>query len=349
MVDEEGSPFAITYRRNGGAITTYLVKADVEGQLLWEKQLARFSVNNIVGILSDGSGGAYILGYCYDQANPEKRDIIAQRFDKDGNEIWGEGGIVVCDDIGSEGFLEGAIPFGDSSFIVAWVDARRAKAVYLQRVDSNGTSMWGDHGIPVSLIGSFAHCKLLETSDKKIIATFHDRRDSLGITHAQKFNENGEAQWGSNDVLISTRTYPGRLISDGRGGAIMSSGHAGPRGVSIYRVDEDGNLGGVVPVKDQQEDAPIDFDLYQNNPNPFMDETVIRYSLRSGSHSVQLAVYNIHGEEVVTLVNQMQARGNYVVRWSGVNNDGIPVATGVYFYKLQISHFDIVKKLVVFK
>ncbi|MDZ7305414.1 MAG: T9SS type A sorting domain-containing protein [candidate division KSB1 bacterium] len=355
LVDEQGSVFVVTLQGNssGTDLRRHILKINVAGQLLWERPVS-ISIDNLIGgkILSDGLGGVYILSYAYDQIDPEKKGIIATRFDKDGNELWGERGIVICDSIGSQGFMESAIKFKDSDFIVSWTDARKRRNVYLQRVDCNGALLWNERGIPVSSVGSFKmHCRLLETSGNEIIAIFHDRRDSIGITYAQKFNENGEAQWRNIDVLVSTRIYPGKLISDGRGGAIISSGQAGPdRGVYIYRVDKDGNLGGVVSVKHRKEDdVPKRFDLYQNHPNPFIRETVIRYSLPSGPHYVQLKVYNIHGEEVVTLVNEIQAKGNHVVRWSGVNHDGMPVAAGVYFYKLQVGQVHLVKKLVVMR
>jgi flagellar hook assembly protein FlgD len=120
--------------------------------------------------------------------------------------------------------------------------------------------------------------------------------------------------------------------------------------VYLQKIDKSGNLGVVVSVNDQKEKkTPVNFHLYQNHPNPVLNETVIQYSLASGPLLVSLKIYNLFGEEVVTLVHQIQAPGHHTVRWSGVNQNGLPVAAGIYFYKLQIGQDHWLKKLVVIR
>jgi hypothetical protein len=82
---------------------------------------------------------------------------------------------------------------------------------------------------------------------------------------------------------------------------------------------------------------PDKFKLYQNYPNPFNPTTTIMYAIPSSvnGHSslVQLIIYNILGEEVITLVNEKQAPGNYEV-----NFDASGLASGVYIYRLKINN-----------
>jgi len=73
---------------------------------------------------------------------------------------------------------------------------------------------------------------------------------------------------------------------------------------------------------------PKDFSLSQNRPNPFNPETVISYELPVDS-DVQLAVYNLRGQLVKTLVNQTQKVGHYSVALNAEN-----IASGVYFYHI---------------
>jgi hypothetical protein len=70
--------------------------------------------------------------------------------------------------------------------------------------------------------------------------------------------------------------------------------------------------------------------LKQNYPNPFNPSTTISYDLPS-TGTVRLAVYNILGQEVSTLVNQIQNAGSYKVVW---NASG--AASGVYFYRITV-------------
>ncbi len=84
-----------------------------------------------------------------------------------------------------------------------------------------------------------------------------------------------------------------------------------------------------VPVEKQ----PLRFALEQNFPNPFNPSTVIRYQLSVAS-DVTLRVYDILGRTVTTLVNDHEMSGLHSVTWSGVNDQGASVSTGVYFYRL---------------
>ena len=79
---------------------------------------------------------------------------------------------------------------------------------------------------------------------------------------------------------------------------------------------------------------PLSFELYQNFPNPFNPSTTIMFDVPWQSR-LTIAVYNLLGQQVVTLVNEEKSAGRYSLMWHGRNNDGAPVATGVYFYRIQ--------------
>jgi hypothetical protein len=89
----------------------------------------------------------------------------------------------------------------------------------------------------------------------------------------------------------------------------------------------------IVSVRDERN--AVRYSLEQNYPNPFNPSTVIRYSLPSESR-VSLKIYTITGQEVVTLIDGLQASGEKSVRWNSVNANHRPVSTGVYFYRLEV-------------
>jgi hypothetical protein len=74
----------------------------------------------------------------------------------------------------------------------------------------------------------------------------------------------------------------------------------------------------------------------QNYPNPFNPETNINYSIPEEG-KVELSVYNIKGQKVKTLINETQLSGEHTVIWNGTNKHNKRVASGVYFYKLEIN------------
>ncbi len=93
---------------------------------------------------------------------------------------------------------------------------------------------------------------------------------------------------------------------------------------------------------------PGKFALEQNYPNPFNPETSIRYStLKSGD--VKLTVFNLLGQKVASLVDEKQIAGNYLVKWSGLNDGGRAVASGVYVYKIEAAGFVKTKKMLLLK
>ena len=98
-----------------------------------------------------------------------------------------------------------------------------------------------------------------------------------------------------------------------------------------------------------EESYPKQIVLFQNYPNPFNKYTVIRYTLLASSQNVQLKIYNIRGEEVITLINEVQTKGHHMVRWAGVDSEGMPVSAGVYLCKLQLGQFYLIKKLLLLK
>jgi hypothetical protein len=86
--------------------------------------------------------------------------------------------------------------------------------------------------------------------------------------------------------------------------------------------------------------------LEQNEPNPFNPTTVIRYSISRDAH-VQLAIYNVQGLRVRTLVNEQQKREAYRVVWDGRDQVGNSVGNGIYITRLTAGDFEATRKLVV--
>ena len=79
--------------------------------------------------------------------------------------------------------------------------------------------------------------------------------------------------------------------------------------------------------------TPTSFTLGLNAPNPFNPSTRISYDVPQTSR-IRLTIYNLLGQEVVVLVDGVQAVGRYTVDWHGTNTQGHSVASGVYLYRL---------------
>ncbi len=114
-------------------------------------------------------------------------------------------------------------------------------------------------------------------------------------------------------------------------------------------------ISGPVGVEDVLDRVPKEFVLSQNYPNPFNPLTKIRYELPVMSQ-VRLKIYNLLGQEVMTLVDEVQLAGFVAIDWNSTNNAGASVASGIYFYRLEATNianprdsFVQVKKLMLIK
>jgi hypothetical protein len=97
-----------------------------------------------------------------------------------------------------------------------------------------------------------------------------------------------------------------------------------------------------------QSRIPEDYALEQNYPNPFNPETLIRFQLPEAGQVV-VRVLNPLGQEVKSLANGPYEAGYHHVMWDGRNNNGAPVASGVYLYQLQTARFSQVKKMILLR
>ncbi|MBN1180849.1 MAG: T9SS type A sorting domain-containing protein, partial [Bacteroidales bacterium] len=91
---------------------------------------------------------------------------------------------------------------------------------------------------------------------------------------------------------------------------------------------------------------PDKFSLEQNYPNPFNPETTVEYNVPELSQ-VNISVLNVYGQNVATLVHEDKNPGSYKVLWSGRDDKGRSLPSGVYFYRMKAGDFTAIKKMVL--
>ncbi len=123
----------------------------------------------------------------------------------------------------------------------------------------------------------------------------------------------------------------------------------------IVAIDNSGNVGpfsAEISLKATNVEAvdglPTEFALRQNYPNPFNPSTQINFSLPSQA-SVKIAIYNVAGELVRTLINDDMSAGNYRITWNGMDNNGRTISSGVYIYRMQAGKFVSARKMLLLK
>jgi hypothetical protein len=147
-----------------------------------------------------------------------------------------------------------------------------------------------------------------------------------------------------------------KRLSDDEWEAIYLWRSLKPSFVNSYMTD---TLGNALPsgaslltgINSYNERNNTKFELSQNFPNPFNPSTNIIYTIPSdyAKACVSLVVYDINGREVKTLLKGNLSPGNYITKWDGRNERGIPVTSGVYFYTLKIDKYSETKRMMLIK
>ncbi|MCK5051825.1 MAG: carboxypeptidase regulatory-like domain-containing protein [Candidatus Cloacimonetes bacterium] len=140
-----------------------------------------------------------------------------------------------------------------------------------------------------------------------------------------------ELQPGTYDVTATLDGYDTEVIED----VLVTEGNV-TTGVDFSLVT-DGDEIIIVATK-----------LDNNYPNPFNPDTNINYSIKEAGY-VTIEVYNIKGQLVKILVNDMRETGNYTAVWNGTDSSSKSVASGVYFYKMKSGDYTATKKMILMK
>ena len=96
------------------------------------------------------------------------------------------------------------------------------------------------------------------------------------------------------------------------------------------------------------QNIPNNYSLHQNYPNPFNPITSIKYHLPVKT-DVKVEIFDIRGNKVKSLLNQLQEPGSKSVQWNASNSFGEKVSSGMYFYRIETSDFKQTKKMILLK
>jgi hypothetical protein len=102
-------------------------------------------------------------------------------------------------------------------------------------------------------------------------------------------------------------------------------------------------------LSDNDEIEPIyKTEMQSAYPNPFNPSTTIRFSLKANQHT-SINIYNIKGQRVKTLVDEIREAGHHTVVWTGVDNWNKKTASGIYFIRMKTHGYEKVQKVLLMK
>lgn len=191
--------------------------------------------------------------------------------------------------------------------------------------------------------------------------------DLGSITHIEQIDIVWETAYGKeyeiqlSDDLSDWTTI--EHITDGDGGIDRILTSADGRYVRMYGIQRGTEWGYSIfeleiyeskitnVSRDDLEDGtsnPIGYFLDNNYPNPFNPGTTISYSI-ADHEIVEIDIFNISGEHIVSLVNENKQPGFYQVYWDGKDWNKNKVSSGIYIYRLIAGRLTISKKMMLLK
>ncbi|MBT4501884.1 MAG: DUF362 domain-containing protein [Gemmatimonadetes bacterium] len=162
----------------------------------------------------------------------------------------------------------------------------------------------------------------------------------------------GQHKFAEDRVPISLKAGENSLM-------VKVTNNAGSYEFSVAMVEEGGStLPGLLYYLESVNTAvtesvnsnaiPRDFALDQNYPNPFNSDTVIRFALPNDGE-IDLAIYNLTGQKVATLMAGPRRAGSYAINWDGRDRYGADLASGTYLYQLRTEQYSETRKLLLLR
>jgi len=119
-------------------------------------------------------------------------------------------------------------------------------------------------------------------------------------------------------------------------------------GVAAVYDDGISDIVSVTLVAEDISELPVVTALTGNYPNPFNPETSIKMALKTDG-LVRMDIYNVRGQKIRTLVNEYMEAGNHDIIWTGDDDNGQKVGSGVYFYNMKFGKYTSTKKMILMK
>jgi len=144
-----------------------------------------------------------------------------------------------------------------------------------------------------------------------------------------------------SNVKIVRQVIGSGGINGSKGDNLVHYATAGQSAIGRKQKSDSVFIGFWIPCKDginainnkEINFTPTTFRLYQNYPNPFNPETTLQYDLTSACR-VKIELFNVMGQQIRLLINEIQGPGRNQITWDARDEQGEPVGSGIYLYRI---------------
>lgn len=232
---------------------------------------------------------------------------------------------------------------------VLWtgLDQNSKRVLYFTELDTSGNLVANSVQLTDAAGAEPTNPAVAIDEQGRVVASWVDRREGKRQVYYTLLNSSLSPIMGNEPIAnADPELMQSPTVTASHGTACI--GWVDPRenGMNIYAglvAYDPTDVGGGDPSV-----VPSEYTLSQNYPNPFNPTTEISFALPSAG-DVELSVFNILGQKIRMLVNQSLPAGSHEVTWQGTADNGQPVASGVYFYRLTSGDVKLSRKMMLLK
>jgi hypothetical protein len=344
--------------RIGGVSDIFTQRVNSSGGTVWTgngvKLSGPLSSEYSPVIIADGSGGAIVT---WQDFRTGVADIFAQRIDALGATQWTLDGVAIS----AAGWETNGqmVSDGAGGAIVTWhliVSSDEFPNsdfdLFTQRIDASGAVLWTPDGTPISTaVGNQSASTLISDGNGGAIIAWEDSLLGGSTNYdirGQRVDASGTAQWTPGGVAVCSADNEQRrptILSDGAGGAIVAwedFRNGSHMDIFAMQVGPDGTT--TTGVGDSPSASAVA--LRSNYPNPFSTGTTFDLDL-SVDADVRVDVYDAAGRKVRHEELGRLSAGSRAMSFDGAGDDGRPLPSGVYFYRVSANGAMVTQKMVI--
>ncbi len=309
--------------------------------------------------------------------------IYAQQFDLEGNPQWDANDVQICPFGGNMFYLIG-VQQSQNNIIVFYEESFPSSAINnmlkAKAINQDGEFVWSPEESTICSVESEKiHPNIGNLTQNQWVLAWEDRRNESTDIYAQNINISGEL-----GNTVSPSGISGQITLN-EGTANIQEANLVIAGTT-YHPDETGNYSveldpetytvtcslegyedftqeNVVVTAEEFTTLNIEMQiivpnndpsvntitsLIGNYPNPFNPKTQISFNLRT-SGLVSIKIYDIKGQRVNTLINDVLSAGNHAIVWTGLDSNNRKVSSGIYFYRMKSGNYTSTKKMILLK
>lgn len=325
----------------------YAQRYDTDGNAVWNDDTVISNAGGIsawtqtLSILKDDENGFYIA-WNDDRDNNMISEVYVQHIESDGNCTYTDNGIRVSTVPNrNRMYTYLALPENSENLFAFWNEMdsnQNDRGIYGQKISPSGQRLWGDGAIAFIELSSTNVYPFAAGSSQENSVLFYEETTS-GINSqilAMCIDEDGNFVWAEEQVTMcsinSEKIHPDvSNLQMNQWIATWEDSRNGNSDIYAQNISIDGNLGPQFALDDVPQNSL--FKLYGSNPNPFQNQTKIKFSIESPTQ-VKIEIFNILGQKIRTLIDANFEKGIYSRSWNGKDGSNTPVSSGIYFVKL---------------